>query len=228
MTARRVWLAIFLAAVLATSAVAAQKPAMIDSLVATVGNETVSIEDVGLELEVLKHTKTWFAYEAAPENPTEKNAFRELIVGKLLYNQARKMGFGDVPPAEVEQAMEEFRATFATPAEYRAWLDEFELRDPGVKQTGKDLDRYQPLAKRFYRRIVIDKYLEKKIDVQVKLGLTSYVEEHRTDLLKEAPGATDEQLREMARNRLRCDRLCDHIDELEKRGNVVVLRERFL
>ncbi|MDP8225440.1 MAG: hypothetical protein P9L99_18920 [Candidatus Lernaella stagnicola] len=224
------WIFLLVAALLISfgSVAGAEERIMVDSLVATVENETISIEDVYVETEILARTKIWFSLTEVPENPTEKLAFQEIITRKLLYMQARKMGFAEVPPERVEAAMAEFRATFSSPKAYHDWLMEHDLRDPGVKQTHKDLEHFRLITKRFYRRLVIANYLEKKIAVQVKLGRNAYLEKNEAKLRAAAPGATEEQLIEMACKALYNEKLQEHIAELRERSNVVIIRGRFL
>ncbi len=218
----------FLLALTIAMPATAKKPVMVDSLAATVDNETITIEDIEVEKEILRRTKIWFSFAEPPAQVTDKHAFREVISRKLLYIQARKMGFADVPPEAVENAVAQFRKTFAGTQDYRSWLEKYEYRDPSMKQEAKDLARYRLIAKRFYRRLVIGNYLRKKIDVQVKLGLNGYIEEHGADLRRETPGASEEELHEVARQTLYFERLSEHIAELQDRSNVVIIRDRYL
>ncbi|NLH49119.1 MAG: hypothetical protein GX444_11000 [Myxococcales bacterium] len=200
---------------------------MVDSLVATVDNETISIEDVQVERDILSRTNIWFSQPQPPANPTEKDAFNEMITRSLLYNQARKMGFTEVPDDELETMLEKFRATFTSREEYTTWLENYDLRDEDVKQTAKDLKEFRSIHRCFFRCLIIEKYLTKKIDIQVKLGLPTYLADHEAELRQKNPQATAEELKSLAEKELYNQKLKDHIAELKSRSNVVILRDRY-
>jgi hypothetical protein len=228
MTYRHLLVTALVALLIGTAWAKDEKPVMVDSLVATVGNETVTIEDVHIAREILVRTKTWFSFAEPPVNPSLKLAFRERVSRKLLYAQARKMGFADVSEKNVLAEVAKFRQTFGSKTEYREWLTKYELRDPEVAMDTPDLPRYYPITKWFYRRLAISAYLAKKIEVQVRLGIGEYVETNKADLLKMAPGADEEKLKELAHDELFFKRLKDHLVELEQRNQVVILRDEYL
>ena len=90
-----------------------------------------------------------------------------------------------------------------------------------------DYRLYPSLSKRFYRELAIEQYLEKKISIQVDLGLDDYLEENQTKLAADYPQATEEQLKAIAKKLLFNEKLSAHIEELKSRANLVILRDLF-
>lgn len=197
----------------------------IDIIVAVIETETISLADIRFERLILMRTRKWFTRTTPRFWPTEKDALEELTGRILLYNQARRMGFGDVPDSEVDARLAEFRKTFPDDGDktYREWLLTYEATDPVIPLDHKDLSRFRPLRKRFYHELVIEKYLNKKINVQVRIELEKYFTKNQSRLAKKY--ATDDQdlLREMAREELITRKLSQHVHELEERFPVILL-----
>jgi hypothetical protein len=201
-------------------------PVLINAIVATIDNETITLEDVHLDYEVFVHTKVWFSVPEPPAAPTMKDAFDELVVRTLLYNQARKMGFAEVDADDVEKAVDQFRRTFPTSEAYLAWLHEHQITDDGVPFDAPERRRFPSIDRHFTRQLVIAQYLDKKISVQAKLGLNAYLDERRAELMQERPGATDDQMREYAQQKFFHAKVREHVSDLEKRAKIVVLRDK--
>lgn len=227
---RAIWILLLVLLLGAMPAQAKKKKSagvLIDSLAATVDNETISIEDVQVDLDILSRTKIWFSQELPPAEPTEKDAFHEMIARALLYAQARKMGFTEVPDEELQQSLEQFRGTFPSPAAYLKWLDINNLRDDDLQQTARDVKEFRSIHKCFYRCLIIQQYLRKKIDIQVKLGLNTYLSEHGDELLNANPQATEDEIKALAEKALYAQKLRDHLAELRERSTTVILRDRY-
>jgi len=207
---------------------AADESEMIDSIAATVENETITLEDVRLEKDLLKRTGVWFSRTKPETTPTDKMVFEEIMVRILLYHQARKMGFSDVPPARLAARMKSFRTSFGNEESYREWLLKMEYRDEAVPIPDNiDYQLYRSISKRFFRELAIEQYLEKKIGIQVKLALADYLEEEGESLRTEHPGASEEDLEQHAREAIYRKKLDQHINELKKRARIIILRELF-
>jgi len=197
----------------------------IDIIVAVIENETISLADIRFERLVLVRTRRWFTRETPLFWPSEKDALKEITGRILLYNQARRMGFGDVPDTEVDALLAKFRQTFPNDGSqaYREWLLKYEADDPTVGLEHKDLERFRPLRKRFYRELVIEKYLNKKINVQVRIELEKYFTKNRQRLAEKYNTEDEEALHELARTELSGRKLRQHVRDLEERYPVILL-----
>jgi hypothetical protein len=225
---RAIALAVVVAAAAVIAAWAEEAPVTVDSIVATVHNDIITLEDIRLEGDILRHNGLWFTQVEPPAEITPKLVFEEILARRLLYFQAVKMGFVDVPDSDLNEEAEAFRSSFSNLDEYRAWLRKFELRDEDVAIS--DLPAYASypsIRQRFRQRLVIEQYLSKKIGIQIKIGLSDYFEEHRAALVAAHPGDTPEHLRELARRQFYLERLQAHLLELRAQTTVVILRAEF-
>ena len=201
---------------------------MIDSIVATVHNEIITLEDVRIETEILRRTKKWFSQPTVPISVTQKMVFDEILARAFLYHQARKMGFSEVSDADLNRMLQEFRSTFGSAEAYKRWLLKFEMRDETVSiPENISYKYYRLIEKRFFRRLIIEQYLAKKIGIQIKLALSQFLEDHRQELQSEYPHASEAQLRDVARERLYSEKLLVHIEELRAQSHFVILRDLF-
>jgi len=215
-----------LAVVGAAGAARAAEHVVIDTLVATVDNETLSIQQLHVEAEIIARTGIWFAFETPPAQIGEKAVFEETLSRVLLYYQARKMGFGDVAPSYVQDALGAFRDTFGNDDAYRKWLTENQIADDNFPVGGPAQKDFYPLAKHFLRQIVIGQYLDKKINVQVKIGLPAYISENESRLKKAHPNASQDELEQIAHREFYVHRLRELVADLRKSAKVAILSDR--
>jgi hypothetical protein len=122
--------------------------------------------------------------------------------------------------------MSAFRETFPDDDAYGRFLLQYQLRDDAFPVANQESRNFLPLRQHFYRELVINQFVEKKINVQVRLGLSTYLAENRARLLAERPGAGDEELERLAHRELFNRKLLDLVADLRGRANVVILRER--
>jgi|GEM_PF-4857265 len=217
-----------LLAVWAGAATAKDNSVMVDSIVATLENEIITLEDVRVERIMLQRTKVWFSQAEPPERPTDQQVFHEILACKLLYLQARKMGFGEVSEKKVAGELRAFRESFGGEKAYKQWLLQYELRDDEVPIPENVSYKYfRPIARNIQRRLAIEQYLEKKIGIQVKLSLNSYFAEHEEELAQKHPDADESELEKIAEREIYNQKLQDHIAEIRARAQLVILRDNF-
>jgi len=212
---------------MAAGAQAAEKTELLDSIIATIDNDIITLEQVELEADILQRTKYWLTFATPPDKLDPKLVFNEIVARTLLYNQARKMGFADVPEDQVEKALNGLRLTFASPEDYHLWLEKNELRDPASPSKNISGKYYTPIKKRFLQQVTIHQYLNKKIGIQVKLGVHTYLQEHEAELKNEYPAATPGELEKIAEQKIYNDKLLAHIQELRDGSHLIILRDRF-
>ena len=201
---------------------------MVDSIIATLNNEIITLEDLRVERVILQRTGVWFSQAEPPARPTDKEIFREILACRMLYLQARKMGFGEVPENKIESKLRTFRESFGSETAYKNWLLQYELRDDSVLiPENVSYKYYRPIARRIYRWLAIEQYLVKKIGIQVKLSLNSYFAEHEAELKQKHPDATPEELKTIAGREIYNSKLQDHIAEIRARAQLVILRDKF-
>jgi hypothetical protein len=210
----------------AAAAAEASKRVVTDVLLATVGNETISAEQLQIEAQIIARTGVWFAFEKPPAAITEQNVFEETMSRVLLYQTARKMGFGDVAATDVDDAVTAFRETFGDDNAYRAWLTKYQIADDAMPVGGAEQAEYYPLKRHFLRQMVIDQYLDKKITMQVKLGLDEYLTQNRARLQREHPQADNDELGRVAHRELFVQQLRELVADLRKHAKVVILSDR--
>jgi len=217
-----------LLAVWAGASAAKDNSIMVDSIVATLENEIITLEDIRVERTMLERTKVWFSQAEPPARPPDQEVFQEILAAKLLYLQARKMGFGEVSEKKVAGEMKMFRESFGSEKAYKRWLLQYELRDDGVPIPENVSYKYfRPIARTMQRRLAIEQYLEKKIGIQVKLSLNSYFAEHEEELAQKYPDADEAELEKIAERVIYNQKLQDHIAEIRARAQLVILRDNF-
>ncbi|HPM77807.1 MAG TPA: hypothetical protein PK961_11985 [bacterium] len=217
-----------LLAVWAGVSAAKDNSVMVDSIVATLENEIITLEDIRVERIMLERTKVWFSQAEPPARLTDQEVFQEILAAKLLYLQARKMGFGEVSGKKVAGEMKTFRESFGSEKAYKRWLLQYELRDDGVPIPENVSYKYfRPIARTMQRRLAIEQYLEKKIGIQVKLSLNSYFAEHEEELAQKYPDADEAELEKIAERDIYNQKLQDHIAEIRARAQLVILRDNF-
>jgi hypothetical protein len=174
------------------SAVPATARPAVDRILAVVGNDLISTSDVVTYSEVIRRTRSALLHAddilAAPsKEERDRRVFKELVIRRITYNEAVKLNLGEVTAPEVDAEYARLTDTFASPEQYAQFC----------VLVGLKAEQVRDLVRQY---LVCRRYIEKKIGLQVRIGVKEYYEKHRARFgdrpLEEVRPAVEEALYE--------------------------------
>jgi len=109
---RRIAVIIIIVALIApiSAAPAAEKvkKLLVDRLLAVIGVSPVSAGDVDIEKRIMKIAQDSLLYPGREKELSDKEVFKELLVRILIYQQALKMGFDEIPDEIVRKRADRY------------------------------------------------------------------------------------------------------------------------
>jgi hypothetical protein len=203
---------------------------LVDKLLAVLGNAAITMADVDLEKRILPLAKDSLLYPGQEGQMTAKQVFHELVARELLYGQAVKLGFSTVPDKERRKVLEQFATQFATPDDYLKFLRKLNLRAPQFDERmegNASWPFYRPIWTRFKEVYLVRQYVEKKVGLQVKLGLASELEKRKDELAAKNPGADEPRLKQILEKEMFAEKLKSLVDDAASLTDITYYRKDY-
>jgi hypothetical protein len=162
----------------------------VDRILAVVGNELISYSDVLTHAELIRRTKAALLpvddILAAPSpEELDRRVFKELVIRRIVYAEAVKLNLGEVTTPEVDAEYARLTETFASPEQYARFC----------YLVGLPAEQVRDLVRQY---LVCRRYVEKKIGLQVRIGVKEYHAKNRARFgdrpLEEVRAAVEEAL----------------------------------
>lgn len=202
----------------------------VDSILAIVDINHITAENVAAEKKILKISGDSLLFPGQETELTNQQVFRELVVREIIFNQVTKMGFDTIPDEELQKIVGNFAEKFPGKDAYVKFLGSIEFSDTAVDDLGVKIvgwDQFKPIHMRFRTNVMVKRFSQKKVGLQVDLGLNSEFEEKGEELALKYPGKDQAALKEILKKEMFQQRLSDYIKDLSSRTDINVLDKNY-
>ncbi|MCZ7586536.1 MAG: hypothetical protein M5R36_26145 [Deltaproteobacteria bacterium] len=129
---------------------------------------------------------------------------------------------------EVEKQLADFRASFESPEAYHTFLKNYQLVDPTVEmEPDPDLRAFGNIEYLFRVRAIVRLFVDKKLNLLVRLALDNAVATRGEALRAENPGLTGDELRARVEADLTREKLIEWVQELAARAKITMHDESY-
>ena len=231
----RQFIAVFASIILVLAAFATangkENALLVDKLLAMVGINTITAQDVEVEKKILKLAEDSLLYPGQESTLTNKMVFKELLVQDLLYQSAIKIGLDQVDEDSIKFSMKAFANRFDNEDDHLLFLISLELSDPKFdKRMGGSTEwvHYTPISKRFRKMFVAKGFIDKKIRLQVRLTLQARFKEEKAKLAAENPGLDDDALKIILEQKMIQEGLKIWLKDIKERTTITILVKDYI
>lgn len=130
---------------------------LVDMVVAVVNRSVITLSEVELEarhyLIRLKRYQTWNNPIA---NAIKRSALEYLILERMIYDEAKRLAYRNVPRKLIERAMKRFKSAFPSPRHYQIFLRQAEMSPREIADTEK-------------RRLLINRFIANTVNLLVQV-----------------------------------------------------------
>jgi len=194
----------------ATCASAAAERVLMDEIVAVIDGGIITVSDILAARELASATGRSIlpADQLLGGDPKQvnRNVLKEILIGNIAYTQAVKLNMAEADPAAIERDYQQLRARFSSEQEYNAFLSPLGLLDEHV-------------LFRLRKHRICERFLSKKIGLQVRIGLKAYYQENRARY----PDVPFDQIKDRVAADLFVENLDDWIAESLTRVDLKIL-----
>ena len=217
-----------LAVCAAASKAFAADPKVMDKIICAIENNTITIEEMEVEKSILQKAHDSLMFPGQEDKITNTQVMEELISRRLFLNTATRMGFSSVDSKIVDEALDAFRKAFSSPKEYEEFLHRNELKDSATA-TGKDGngENAMDVDYRFRNVAIVKKFVAKKLDLEVKIGIETQFPEKRDQLAAQYPGLSEDDLKKKFEKDLHDQKLLEWVWNLTERTKVIILADEY-
>ncbi|MCL4233646.1 MAG: hypothetical protein KJ042_03905 [Deltaproteobacteria bacterium] len=165
-------------------------------------------------------------YPGREESLSVEETFLELFTRSLLRFQSVRMGFTDVDPKAVDEAVEATRKAFGSDAAYRKFLIQYQLDDESIEGLVPKGEVFADIRGRFRTTVMVRQFVDKKLDLQVRLATQDALAQQGFDPATTDPASDDEAVK-VVRERIRQEKLREWIRDLASRTTITITDENY-
>ncbi|MBZ0272102.1 hypothetical protein K8I61_08695 [bacterium] len=148
------------------------KVVTVDKILCEIGNDIITMQQVRQEGSILRRAHDSLLFPGQEDSLNDRQVFLELVVRRLLMNTAVKMGLSTITTEEVDNMTVPFRALFGGAGDYVVFLNEMELKDGTLPDDADQTAEYGiDINYRFRNVFVVKRFVDKKLDLQVRLAM---------------------------------------------------------
>lgn len=199
----------------------------LDKIICTIDNYAITLEQLGVEKAILSMSEDSLLFRGKEKTLSDNEVLLELVARRLFFNTAVKMGFSNPPEGVVDKAVEDFQNKFPERKNYFSFLNRFQLKDSRIEGKVKWVENATDIDYRFRILSVAKRFVDKKLELQVKIVAEAKYADQRDLLAAKYPDKNPDEIKALLSGDAYETQLREWLKSVAERAKITVHDEDY-